>query len=155
MEKADLISNVRVAKAAHIKWVQKAKLLINGLDVKEGAIPVDSTECEFGKWFYDKGQVLNSLTNNTKEEMERIEDLHFILHDQYLEIFNIYFNKVKSGWLCKILGVKRRNVSDEEQKVAKRYFDSMEIISKDLLEEINKLEQILIAVPEEKVKSLI
>ncbi|MFT5662111.1 MAG: hypothetical protein ACI9TV_002759 [Sulfurimonas sp.] len=155
MEKLDLVSNVRAARTAHIKWVQKAKLLINGLDVQEGAIPVDSTECEFGKWFYDKGQILNSLTNNTKEEMERIEDLHSKLHDQYLEIFNIYFNKVKTGWLCKIFGIKRRNVSDEEQKLAKKHFESMEVISKDLLEEINKLEQLLIAVSEEDVKILI
>ncbi len=155
MDKLDLVSNVRAAKAAHIKWVQKAKLLINGLDVQEGAIPVDSTECEFGKWFYDKGQVLNSLTNNTKEEMQRIEDLHHKLHDQYLAIFNIYFNKLKTSWFCKIFGIKRRNVSEEEHKLAKKHFESMEIISKDLLEEINKLEQLLIAVSEEKVKSLI
>ena len=155
MEKKDIVEHLRVAKSAHIKWVQKAKLLINGLDVEEGAIPVDATECTFGKWFYSEGQILNALTNVDSEAIESIEDLHSKLHDEYLKIFNIYFNKAKAGFLCKLFGLKRRNVSDEEYYLARDYYNDLEKISKDLLKEINELEKKLIAVSGEEVKSLV
>lgn len=155
MERKDIVEHLRAAKAAHIKWVQKAKLLINGLDVPEGAIPVDSTECKFGKWFYSEGQILHSLTNVSPQAIKSIENLHSKLHDEYLKIFNIYFNKSKAGFLCKIFGIKRRNVSDQEYKFGQDYYAILENISKDLLEEIDKLEKKLIEVSEEEVKSLI
>ena len=94
MNKEHVLEHLRAAKSAHIKWVQKAKLLINGLDVKEDSIPVDSTECKFGQWFYSEGQILNALSNNPVECMVKIERLHFNLHDVYMNIFNIYFNYV-------------------------------------------------------------
>ena len=155
MEKEDVINHLRAAKAAHIKWVQKAKLLINGLDIEEDAIPIDSTECKFGKWFYSDGQILNSLANNPAEAMGSIENLHFRLHDVYLQIFNIYFNKAKKlGFFSKIFGLKRKQVTDLESKVAFEHYHSMEQISKELLEEINRLERRLIAVSEDKIRTL-
>ena len=155
MEKEDVLGHLRAAKAAHIKWVQKAKLLINGLDVEENAIPVDSTECKFGKWFYSDGQILNALTNNPPECMSNIEKLHFDLHDIYMQIFNIYFNKNKGTFFTKFFGLRRKNVSEIEAKVAHDYYDKMEDVSRDLLDEINRLERRLIAVSEEKIKNLV
>ena len=155
MEKEEVVSHLRAAKAAHIKWVQKAKLLISGLEVAEDAIPVNSTDCKFGKWFYGDGQMLNSLANNPMEAMANIESLHFKLHDAYLQIFNIYFNKSKGGFFTKLLGLKRRNVSEVEANVAAEHYVAMENISKELLEEINRLERRLIAVTEEKIRTLV
>jgi len=155
MEKEEVVNHLRAAKAAHIKWVQKAKLLISGLEVEEDAIPVNSTDCKFGKWFYGDGQMLNSLTNNPMEAMASIENLHFRLHDVYLQIFNIYFNKSKGGFFTKLLGLKRKNVSELEAKVARDYYVEMENISKELLEEINRLERRLIAVSEDKIRTLV
>jgi len=155
MERKDIIEHLRAAKSAHIKWVQKAKLLINGLHVEEDNIPVDATECKFGKWFYSEGQILNSLSNIPSEEIESIEELHSKLHDEYLEIFNIYFNKSKASFLCKIFGLKRRNISDEEHESARNFYNNLEIISKDLLKEINILEKKLIEVSEEEIKKLL
>ena len=81
MNKTDILTQLRAAKAAHINWVQRAKLLISGFDVKEDSIPVNSTECKFGKWFYSDGQLLSSIRNNPTECMIEIENLHFKLHD--------------------------------------------------------------------------
>ena len=155
MEKEHVLEHLRSAKAAHIKWVQKAKLLINGLDVKEDAIPVDSTECKFGKWFYSDGQVLNGLTNNPQESMAKIEKLHFQLHDIYLQIFNIYFNKPKLGFFAKLFGNKRKDLGASEITSAKNFYEEMEQVSRDLLDEINRLERRLIAVSEEQIKELV
>ena len=157
MEKEEVLEHLRAAKAAHIKWVQKAKLLINGIDIEEDAIPIDSTECKFGKWFYSDGQILNSLSNNPMECMQSIESLHFALHDKYLQIFNIYFSQEKkAGFFAKLFGIKKKKeLSAEEIENSKKYYDEMEQVSKELLDEINRLERRLVAVSEEKIKALV
>ena len=155
MQKEEVLEHLRAAKLAHIKWVQKAKLLINGVDVEENAIPVDSTECNFGKWFYSDGQVLNALSNNPLECMNHIETLHFDLHDKYLQIFNIYFSEEKKGgFFAKLFGLKRKKIDESEQKRAQEYYTEMETISKQLLDEISRLERRLVAVSAEKIESL-
>ncbi len=154
MKKEQVLEHIRSAKSAHIKWVQKAKLLINGVSVTEDSIPVNSTECNFGKWFYSDGQLLNSLSNNPIECMQKIEKLHFDLHDIYLQIFNIYFNRPKTGFFAKLFG-KKRVITDIEANQAKEYYKELEKVSQVLLEEINRLERRLIAVSEEKISQLI
>ena len=156
MKKEEVLSHLRAAKSAHIKWVQKAKLLINGLDVSQDAIPVDSTECKFGQWFYSDGQILNALSNNPLECMQSIEKLHFDLHDMYLNIFTIYFSEEKKkGFFAKLFGFKRKELSSAEEQLAHDYYDKMEKISHELLDEINILERRLIAVSEEKINALV
>ncbi len=157
MEKEEVLEHLRSAKAAHIEWVQKAKLLINGIDIEEDAIPIDATECKFGKWFYKDGQILNSLSNNPMECMKSIEGLHLSLHDKYLEIFNIYFSQEKkAGFFAKLFGIKKKKeLSEEEVEKSTTSYAEMEKISQDLLEEINRLERRLVAVSEEKIQSLV
>jgi len=156
MKKEDVIVHLRQAKAAHIKWVQKAKLLINGVDVDENAIPVDSTECSFGKWFYTDGQMLNALSNNPLECMQHIETLHFELHDIYLKIFRIYFSEEKKGgFFAKLFGLKRKQPERSQQQLAQDYYAQMEEISQNLLDEINRLERRLVAVSDEKIELLV
>ncbi|OIP55959.1 MAG: hypothetical protein AUK54_03090 [Helicobacteraceae bacterium CG2_30_36_10] len=154
MEKEDILGHLRAAKAAHIKWVQKAKLLISGVDIKEESIPVNSTECKFGKWFYSDGQVLNALSNNPPECMKKIEKLHFELHDIYLKIFMIYFTKAKGGFFSKLFGNKKKSLTELEIRDARGYYDSMQQVSVELLDEINRLERRLVAVSEEVIRKL-
>lgn len=156
MTKEDVLGHLRAAKSAHIKWVQKAKLLISGIDIEEGAIPVNSTECKFGQWFYSDGQILNALSNNPLECMQRIERLHFDLHDMYLNIFSIYFAETKkAGFFAKLFGFKRKEISAAESTLAEGYYKTMEGISTELIEEINRLERRLIAVSDAKIEALV
>ena len=156
MKKEDVLGHLRTAKSAHVKWIQKAKLLINGVEVNEEAIPVDSTECKFGKWFYGDGQMLNALSNNPLECMQTIEDLHFALHDMYLNIYNIYFlQEKKKGFFATIFGSRKKTISEVEQTLAQSYYEKMEKISHDLLDEISRLERRLIAISDSKIEALI
>ena len=156
MEREYILEHLRGAKTAHIRWVQKAKLLISGLEVSEDAIPIDSTECKFGKWFYSDGQVLNALSNNPLECMQNIESLHFNLHDTYLKIFSIYFSQAKKiGFFAKLLGSKKKEPSVAEKEFAQGYYQEMEDISKNLLVEINRLERRIIAISEDQIQSLV
>ncbi len=154
MKKEEVLEHLRAAKTGHIRWVQRAKLLINGIDVDKSAIPVDSTECAFGKWFYSDGQKLNALNNNPLECMTKVEELHFELHDTYLQIYKIFFSKPKQGFFSKLFGAKKTQITDIEREKAQQLYEKIESISKELLDEINRLERRLIATSEEKLESI-
>ncbi|QFR48950.1 hypothetical protein FJR48_04125 [Sulfurimonas lithotrophica] len=153
MDKQQTLEHLRAAKASHLEWTQHAKFLIRGMNIEEKAIPVNSMDCNFGKWFYKEGQKLNGLPNNPAECMSEIEQLHFQLHDVYFNIYNIYYTKQKKGFLSKIFGDKRE-VSAQDVKMAEKYFEELEVISKKLIEELNRLERRLLAVPDKKIEEL-
>ena len=153
MDKSVILEQLRAAKAAHINWVQRAKMLISGFKVEEDAIPVNSTQCQFGKWFYSDAQKLNTLPNNTLDCMSEIEKLHFELHDIYLNIYKIYYDMEPQGFFSKLFG-KKKKITDDSVKLAKEYFSSMEEVSKKLVNEINLMERRIVALPETDLKEL-
>ena len=150
MDKNDVLEQLRAAKAAHINWVQRAKMLIAGFKIDESAIPVNSTQCQFGKWFYSDAQKLNALQANPAECMNSIEQLHFDLHDIYMNIYKIYYETdTGGGFFSKIFG-KKKTITEDAKKLAKEYFNSMENVSKDLVAEINKMERRIVATPDKE-----
>ncbi len=153
MDKHQVLEQIRAAKAAHISWVQKAKLLIEGFEMDKDSIPINSTECKFGVWFYNDAQQLNSLRNNSLECMESVETLHFQLHDIYLQIFKLYYDIGEKGFFAKLFGSKKK-VNDETIAKGRKYFSELEGVSKALLVEINRLERRIIAIPEEELADL-
>lgn len=155
MDKYKTLEYLRTAKASHQEWLQKAKQLINGVEIKKDAVPMDCKDCHFGKWFYHEGQILNRLANNPRECMIRIEELHFDLHDTYLNIFQIYFQRSDRKILNALFGDKKSKISESEQNMACEFYNKLEQISKELLNEINRLERRIVAVSEEKIKNLV
>ncbi len=153
MDKNVILEQLRAAKAAHINWVQRAKMLISGFKVEEDAIPVNSTQCQFGKWFYSDAQRLNTLPNNTLDCMSEIEKLHFELHDIYLNIYKIYYDMEPQGFFSKLFG-KKKKVSEDASRLAKEYFSSMQEISKKLVDQINLMERRIVALPEKDLDLL-
>ena len=149
MDKNEVLEQLRAAKAAHINWVQRAKMLIAGFKMDESAIPVNSTQCQFGKWFYSDAQKLNAIQTNPLECMTSIEQLHFDLHDVYLNIYKIYYETDSGGFFSKIFG-KKKTISEDAKKLAKEYFTTMENISKELVAEINKMERRIVATPDKE-----
>ncbi|SFV69134.1 Methyl-accepting chemotaxis protein [hydrothermal vent metagenome] len=147
MEKSTILEQLRAAKAAHINWVQRAKMLISGFKIEEDAIPVNSTQCKFGQWFYSDAQKLNGLRNNPLDCMSEIERLHFELHDIYMNIYKIYYDVKPQGFFSKLFG-KKKKITDDSTKLAKEYFSSMEDVSKKLVNEINLMERRIVALPE-------
>ncbi|MEA1953673.1 MAG: CZB domain-containing protein [Campylobacterota bacterium] len=150
MKKNEVLSQLRAAKAAHINWVQRAKLLISGFEMDKDSIPINSTQCRFGKWFYSDAQKLNGLRNNPMECMTDIEQLHFQLHDIYMDIYKIFYETQTQGFFSKLFG-KKKNITDAQKELAKDYYNSMEEVSKQLIEQINRMERRIVAVPEDEL----
>lgn len=138
MDKESTLTHLRDAKKAHIKWVQRAKALIEGLPVEKEQVPVDCTECMFGTWFYSDAQELNALPN--MDCLKEIEKLHFELHDVYMKIFKIYFSDVNRSLFSKLFGTKKK-VSESEHGIAQEYFKNLREISEQLVTVIERLER--------------
>jgi len=153
MKKEEVLEHLRLAKAAHIKWVQKAKLLINGLEIQKDAIPVDSTECNFGKWFYSDGQKLSALSNNPMECIQNIDLLHNEFHKTYHEIISIYENNKKSPGLLKKIFSKKELTQEEKQKLHDLTRE-LENSCQKLLAEITKMQRRIQATPQEKFEAI-
>ncbi|SFV63367.1 Methyl-accepting chemotaxis protein [hydrothermal vent metagenome] len=155
MTKEDVIGHLRVANTAHTKWVQKAKILIDKIDINEPTLPVNARESDFGKWFDDDGKKLNGLSNNPLESMDNIEKLHIGLHAMYSNIFNIYCGKSqKKGFFSKMLGFDKKPISDIEETLALEHYETMQAFENDLLNEIKRLERRLTALSDEKIEAL-
>ncbi|MEJ2468545.1 MAG: CZB domain-containing protein [Campylobacterales bacterium] len=142
MNKEETLEQLSAAKKAHIKWVNRAKSLVEGIPVEKDAIPVDSTECRFGQWFYGEGQKLNAMSN--MDCLGKIETLHFNLHDIYMKIFKLYFGEVNRSFFSKLFKTQTK-ISDRDKDIARDYYVQLEQVSKELLEEIGKLERRLYA----------
>jgi len=153
MNKEEVLIHLREAKLAHKEWVQKAKLLIEGFKMDKNAIPVNATSCAFGKWFYSDAQKLNGLRNNPLECMQNVEDYHTRLHTIYLNIFKIYYSNDDKGFLKKLFGVKRR-VTPTEKEIALNYYEEIEAVSKQLIDELNRMERRIIALSDEEVEKI-
>ena len=153
MKKNDILDQLRAAKAAHVSWVQRAKMLISGIKVGEDSIPVNSTECRFGQWFYSDAQKLNAMKTNPMECMTTIEQLHFQLHDIYMNIYTIYYNTKPSGFFNKLFG-KKNTITDDSKKLAEEYFLSMQEVSTKLVEEINRMERRIVATPDKEFEEI-
>ena len=153
MDKNQILEQIHTAKAAHISWIQKAKLLIEGFEVDQNSIPVNSTECRFGKWYYSDAQEINSLKSSSLRCMKSVERFHFELHDIYQNIFKLYYATDKKDLSTNSFGEKK-NIDDDTVKIGREYFLRLEKVSKSLLEEINRLEKRVVAIPNEEIEEL-
>ncbi|PHM18450.1 MAG: hypothetical protein CJD30_00605 [Sulfuricurvum sp. PD_MW2] len=145
MDKTVTLQSLSDAKKAHVKWVQRAKLLIEGLPIDENAIPLSYTDCKFGEWFYSDGQKLNALGNMTC--LGEIEKAHVTLHDEYMHIFKIYFANVDRSFFSKLFNMKKK-ITDAEREIAKAHFVKLQAASEEILEHIGRLERRLYAIPQ-------
>lgn len=140
MTKEKVLHQLHSAKSSHVAWLQRAKMLVEGLRINEDAIPINSTACGFGKWFYSEGQQLNIIRNIPKECMRDLEELHSNLHESYMKIYKIYYLLNTSDKLLSIFG-KKKTITEAENTLSKYYYDEMDIISKKLLKALDLMER--------------
>jgi len=151
MEKSDVLKSIRSARRSHVIWVDRAKALVNGLKIRENQIPIEVTECSFGKWFYCDGQILLSLF--TEEAVKTLGDKHNDLHDAYMKIFKIYFPTTKRSFLAKLLKRKPK-ISANDEYNALVYLKELEEVSSELVSYLNIMEKKLSSIDEKVFRTL-
>ena len=151
MEKSDVLRSIRSARRVHVIWVDRAKALVNGLEIRKEQIPLEVTECEFGKWFYSDGQILLSIFR--EDAIKKLEKKHKELHDIYMKIFKIYFPIEKRSLWAKLLKRKNKITANNEYN-ALEYLRNLEEVSDELISYLNIIEKKLNALDDKKIKEL-
>ena len=145
-----MLQNIYDAKRAHKAWVNKADKLVNGLDGYQGQkvslnvdktyIPLDSSSCEFGKWFNFYALHLSKF-DSIGNFVDRVEEHHDALHETYSHIYTIFFvTPEKRSLLHKIFTLNSKKVSDIDREKAKIHLEYLKGSSKELLEVLEILE---------------
>lgn len=152
MNKEEILGQLKIGKAVHIGWLQKAKHIIDNFTINENSIPVTSTECKFGLWFYTDGQRLNSLRNNSPQSMKNVENLHYALHETYQDIYDIYYGGKSTGFFSTKFG--KRKVKDEDIILAQSYYEKMKKITDELIHEFTRIERRITVISNEEINSI-
>lgn len=148
MDRKTIVTMLRSAKSAHIKWRTYAQALVSGLDVDDDKVPVLHTDCEFGKWYYGNGQVLSSIPS-----YKTIEHPHEMMHKLYLKLFQHLFKEEDLSLFSRLLG--KKSASREDDTVRDKLLKEVIEMSKILLEAIEVLENDIIRMTDEEIANLL
>lgn len=139
-----VISKLKKAKTAHIRWRTYAEALVSGHDSVIDQLPVKHTDCEFGNWYYGDGQSFSDL-----EVFKDIGLIHQTLHEEFEIIFNLVTGGKdqveEKGFFAKLLGMKIKN---HDNTKAAEHLINLKEISRTLIGKIEELEQHILNQPE-------
>lgn len=145
MNKNEVIATLNSAILSHKKWVSNALALIEGVPLDKEQVPVNSTECEFGKWYYSVGQNLIEIPG-----FKDIEESHDKLHRTYMEIFAILFGEgYKPSFFNKLIG-RSNKVLAANRKEAMGKYAILEKQSKTIITQLQQIEKIITAMNEKQ-----
>jgi hypothetical protein len=138
LKKQKVLENIRAARLAHVKWIDRARLLVSGGEISESEIPLESTSCDFGHWFYSDGQVLLAIFSAAS--VKKLESKHKELHQTYMKIFKIYFDTSDQSFFSKLFN-RRKEISEREKLMAHEELVYLEEVSDELIAYLNIFEK--------------
>jgi elongation factor P hydroxylase len=143
MDKNEVIATLRNAVRTHKQWVGNAHALIEGVPLDKEKVPLNATECEFGRWYYSDGQKLKKISG-----FKEIEISHNNLHKTYTEIFAILFGENREpSFFQKMFGLSR-NVAAANRDEAMEKYHVLEKQSETIIKQIEQLEKVIAAMGE-------
>ena len=151
MNKDTIASIITSAKRSHKTWLENARTLVEGMPLDKEQVPVNSTDCQFGKWYYGEGQALKAMIN-----FKEIEGHHDALHQTYREIFVLLFveGDKKASLFSRFFG-KAQKSSKENEKLARDKLQVLEQQSKTIMKKLDELERMVVGMSEEQINSYI
>ena len=137
-KKKEIIKHLQAAKLSHKKWMSYVQILIRlgNIEQANSSIPINYTMCDFGKWYYGEGQVLNVFPNYVA-----MEDIHKNVHDTYLQIYELYVHSIKGSFF-----------NSEKSQLEKRHKKAMALST--ILDEYSKIMFNLLNSVEYSVKNM-
>jgi len=131
----EVMRAITSARAAHLRWVARAEALVAGLPLDKEQVPVLPTDCQFGSWYYDQGQVLKKLPS-----YQALETPHNMLHRLYMDIFRMLFGEDGRSMLGKLFG-SQRSYREKQLEGAAKLLPNLRAQSELLLKGLDMLEQ--------------
>lgn len=145
MNKEETIEGIARARQFHMIQMKKVKTLISGVEINNPTA-AKKTDCDFGKWLYDENNHIKDLLGELF--YTNIESLHSRWHTEYTRIYDIFYNKKKSGFFSSMFSAPE--VTNIEIDKAKIYCSELEITTSELLKVIDLSQVRLHALPESK-----
>ena len=150
MEKMDTVHRLREARRAHLRWVSRARGLINGLGLDKESVPLMPTDCVFGDWYYGDGQALSTLPS-----FGQIEQPHNELHDLYMRIFKLLFTEEHHSFFEKLFGASHEQEDREKLTEAKHLLVNLDAVSQKIVHLIEDLEGQVLGLTDEKFRDYV
>ena len=135
MKLKETLDKLRMAKSAHLGWVNRARALLEGNPVDESKVPVEHTRCQFANWYYGEGQQLASL-----KSYQSIEEPHKQLHAVYAEIYELINAVGKGTWLDRMTGKQDERQKQHEHQ-ARILFRRLQHLSSIMIGKLDMLEK--------------
>ncbi|MBK1792444.1 CZB domain-containing protein [Persicirhabdus sediminis] len=129
---AQILAQIRSAKAAHIQWRTNAQALLSGITISQDLVPLAHTDCKFGKWYHGEGAVLSQL-----ESYRTIATPHEMLHTIYMQIYNLQAQEAQRSTIYKFL---RPGSKAECEKMSQKLMQDLTNVSETLLSALTILE---------------
>jgi lysine/ornithine N-monooxygenase len=147
MEKTEVIETLNKAIVSHKAWVINAQALIDGVPLDKEKVPVNATECEFGKWYYGDGQRLKNLPG-----FKDIETPHDKLHETYMEIFTLLYGEEskKPSFFSRIMG-KAQKAAAEKREAAKEKSLLLKDHSTEVIDQLEHVQRVINAIGEKQL----
>ena len=145
MNKKEVVETLGKAVVSHKRWVANALALIEGVPLEKDKVPVNPTDCEFGKWYYTVGQKLIEIPG-----FNDIEESHNNLHKVYMEIFAILFGDAREpSFFSKLIGRSHVVKAANREEAMGKYY-ALEKHSKVIITQLEHLEKIITAMSEKQ-----
>jgi hypothetical protein len=150
MIKNKILDHLNTARISHIAWVDKAQSLVYGsTSISKNQLPLEATNCNFGRWFFKTGQILFCIMS--EKLVKSVEEKHEELHNSYLKIFQIYFEqKQESSLLLR----QPKNITPSSQQEAEEELRNLENISEELIDLLNRIESNFIHLEDDDLTNL-
>jgi len=127
--------------------VGNALALIEGVPLDKEKVPVNATDCKFGKWYHGDGQSLRDIAG-----FKEIDELHDDLHQIYMEIFAILFGEAyEPSLFAKLIGSSRK-LAAQKREMAMEKFNFLQKKSDLIVKQIINLEKIITAMGEKQLE---
>lgn len=146
MNKRETLNAIEDAREAHIEQLEKVKLLIQGMHVKN-LTPISKMKCQFGHWLYGDAQKMKDILG--VQFYEDLDIIHEAWHLVYAKIYAIYIGEEKEGVFSRLFR-KHKVVSAIEREKANLHFKDLEHATKDLLRVLDASQRRVQALNESK-----
>ena len=135
MKRSEILYSLENAQVAHAQWLVYARQLLEGDDIESAQMPLQCTECTFGKWYYSEWAFIKNIPG-----FKEIELLHREFHEYYEVLYEFSPKAHKQRGL---FGSVKEKEKQKEQ--LKAYYRRLDDKSKSLLKMLQQVETVVAA----------